>query len=231
MRVCIASDTHNQLGEYNFAPVDLFIHCGDWTMQGTIEEVVQFNKDLLSVPAQHKIVIPGNHDMLAETDPDLTRKLITCADVLLSPRESCTYGNYKIVGTPYVPYCGRWAFVQDTAEAEFNHWLDVPEDTEILITHTPPMGILDTEPPAWLRQYRIPADDPVNNAGTRVSLGSKGLAARLPALKKLQFSFFGHIHGGYGTSFQNGVLFVNAACLERDYRTKNAPYYLEIPNK
>jgi len=74
------------------------------------------------------------------------------------------------------------------------NWARIPEDTDILITHGPPFGILD--------------------CASRSNI-HEGCPELLEAvlLVKPRLHVFGHIHHGYGTRSTGDTLFVNAALL------------------
>jgi hypothetical protein len=48
----------------------------------------------------------------------------------------------KIFGSPYQPLFYNWGFQYHASRAE-EIWSAIPKDTDILITHGPPHGILD----------------------------------------------------------------------------------------
>ncbi|MEI6873153.1 MAG: UvrD-helicase domain-containing protein, partial [Verrucomicrobiota bacterium] len=54
-----------------------------------------------------------------------------------------TIEGLKIWGSPYSPRFFDWAFNCDRGEDIAQHWRLIPDDTDILITHGPPAGILD----------------------------------------------------------------------------------------
>jgi Icc-related predicted phosphoesterase len=83
-------------------------------------------------------------------------------------------------------------------------WDKIPLDTDILITHGPPSGILDFV-------------DPKN------SPGCEDLTLKLKELKKLKLHVFGHIHESYGTTVRDGVQFVNASIMNGDYEPVHSP--------
>ncbi|KAG8685915.1 hypothetical protein FRC08_012843 [Ceratobasidium sp. 394] len=99
----------------------------------------------------------------------------------------------------YTPEYGTMGFSYGKREAE-SIWVPVPENTEILVTHGPPFGILDVA-------RRICE-----------SVGCPALAQTvLGRLSKLRLHVFGHIHEGRGAEVRVGaagqdVVFVNAAC-------------------
>ena len=49
----------------------------------------------------------------------------------------------KIYGSPYSPEFCNWAFSLKSTQDKIDCWSKIPDDTDILITHTPPHGILD----------------------------------------------------------------------------------------
>ena len=87
-------------------------------------------------------------------------------------------------------------------------WSLIPTGTDILITHGPPYGHLDTV----VGQY--------NN------LGCKMLSERIEVVKP-KIHVFGHIHSGYGYKFENGTHYINASVLGEDYIFKNKPLTVE----
>ena len=67
VRCVVMSDTHNAVSTPAHAALvpdgDIFIHCGDFTIDGTVEEVTTFNKWLGYLPHRYKVVVAGNHDL------------------------------------------------------------------------------------------------------------------------------------------------------------------------
>ena len=64
IKVVIISDTHGkhwQLDE-NIPHGDILIHAGDFTTNYSIEDALDFNEWLGTLPHQYKIVVSGNHD-------------------------------------------------------------------------------------------------------------------------------------------------------------------------
>jgi Icc-related predicted phosphoesterase len=90
---------------------------------------------------------------------------------------------------------------------------EIPDDTQILITHAPPFGILDdvrdvpSSPLVWGDSDReIPVIEPRN-------IGSYAFRERILALEHLQLHMFGHVHEQGGmVQTRNNVVFSNASC-------------------
>ncbi len=49
----------------------------------------------------------------------------------------------KFYGSPWQPTFHNWAFNLDRGEEIKKVWDKIPNDTDVLITHGPPFGILD----------------------------------------------------------------------------------------
>ncbi|KDQ33724.1 hypothetical protein PLEOSDRAFT_1031162 [Pleurotus ostreatus PC15] len=106
------------------------------------------------------------------------------AGIIYLEHEACTITshserNWKIYGSPAAPEYAQGAFQYRTdAEAEEVH-ARIPEDTDILLTHTPPHKILD--------QTR-----------KGINAGCKRLAQRMTELHACRLHVFGHIHEATG---------------------------------
>lgn len=63
IRVVCLSDTHNIIPPAGSVPEgDLLIHCGDMTVDGTVEEIQRQVDWLKGLPHRWKVVVGGNHD-------------------------------------------------------------------------------------------------------------------------------------------------------------------------
>lgn len=211
--VCI-SDTHNHdLVNMKLPEADLLIHCGDWSGRGTIQELVKINKQLQFIKNKYKygiIGIPGNHDWLFETNPTLAKEIMDNVKILID--EAIEIEGVKIYGSPWQPEFCSWAFNLPRGERLEEVWSRIPEDTEILISHGPPMGILDLTP-----------------RGEHV--GCLDLRNRIEELKNVKYCLFGHIHKTYGTEIINNITYVNASICDETYYANNEPILLDYHSK
>ena len=69
VRFVAISDTHGALSARETAALpsgDVLVHCGDFTKNGSVAEIAQFNAWLSTLPHATKIVIGGNHDLAAD---------------------------------------------------------------------------------------------------------------------------------------------------------------------
>ena len=169
VRIVCMSDTHTQTDTltHSVPDGDIFIHTGDFTNYGKREEVEKFNNWLATLPHPHKVVIAGNHEITFDPksfdniwakkkvfgenfDPESPEvKTFPNYDKLLT---NCTYLQdsgteilgLNIYGSPWVPGLSHeWGFNLKTEEEKLEKWRLIPEDTDILLTHTPPLGIGD----------------------------------------------------------------------------------------
>lgn len=204
--VCI-SDTHELHREVDVPAGDILIHAGDFTMfSKSATAILDFNEWLGELPHSHKIVVPGNHEFFLEADPS-KRSLISNATVLID--EAVEVMGLKIWGSPITPLYGG-AFGRNLPNDRMRLYERIPSDTNTLITHGPPYGILDRSPEA------------LHHAGC------PELREAVAQLKP-QLHLFGHVHGAHGMTSMNEILFVNAALLKLDGSIGVAPITLRVP--
>ena len=135
MKILHISDTHNKHQLLKDLPeADVIVHTGDITEDGTEEEVKDFIEWFSGLPYAHKIFIAGNHDNCLyganiEGLPDNVHYL--CND-------SVIIDGIKFYGVPM--------FLEDDLEGNFPELFSrIPDDTDVLLTHQPPLGILDEQ--------------------------------------------------------------------------------------
>ena len=191
LRLVLLSDTHQLHREVEVPDGDIFIHSGDFTMfSRSMAEITDFNTWLGELPHQHKIVVPGNHEFFLEANP-LKRSLLDNATVLIN--EGIEIDGLRIWGSPVTPLYGG-AFGLSSAEDRKRLYARIPEDTDVLITHGPPFGILDSGPDSGLHSGCRELFDAVMRVRPKLHV-------------------FGHVHGAHGIFQTDHTTFVNAALL------------------
>ena len=89
--------------------------------------------------------MPGNHDRIVEEQTLLCREIlkqkIKNSTMLID--EEFTLNGIKFYGSPRTPEFFDWAFMYKRGKKAELIWSNIPDDTDILITHGPPKGILD----------------------------------------------------------------------------------------
>ena len=199
--VCI-SDTHGYHRRLDIPDGDILIHAGDIDpVWGSIYELMDFLDWLGELPHKYKVFIAGNHDLEFESKPMICQELIVKKGTgIYLENIHVVLDGVKIFGSPYqVPFVGAFN-VSDSRRKTM--WKQIQDDTDIVITHNPPFGILDG---AW----RMEPDSQVGEM-YKESVGDPFLTKRLEELKP-KLSVFGHIHESYGKLKKNGTTYVNAA--------------------
>ncbi len=223
VKIVLISDTHTKLDRVVLPDGDLLIHAGDATYRGTHLELIKFNNDLGKIKDKFKygvIFTPGNHDWMAERDEYRFRQIMTNATVLID--EGVKIENFNVYGSPWQPEFCDWAFNLPRNGPQLKRrWGQIPNNTDILVTHGPPYGMLDY----------------VERGMAIEHLGCELLAERIKHLPNLKLHVFGHIHNGFGrfhsTQYIDGVeqpstIFVNASICTEEYKPTNRPIVVEL---
>jgi Icc-related predicted phosphoesterase len=210
MKIVIISDTHLRHRRYaiDVPEADLLIHCGDALCNGTAEELKLFVPWFDGLKAKKKIFVAGNHDWVFEKEPVLARSLLP-KEVIYLQDEPVEVEGLKIYGSPWQPEFCDWAFNLKRGWPLRKKWEAIPAGIDILVTHGPPLGILD-----W-SQF---GNENVGCADMRQEL----------ARVKPKLHCFGHIHGSYGVTEWAGILFVNAALCDEQYVASHPPVIVEM---
>ncbi len=177
------------------------LHAGDLTVHGSLADVRHFNRWLQGLPHRHKVVIAGNHDFCFERELEAARAEVTVAHYLQD--EALELEGIKIYGSPWQPRFFDWAFNLDRGPALARVWAKIPEDTDVLITHGPPLGHGD-------RTFD----------GREV--GCADLKERLKIVRP-RLHLFGHIHEGYGVTKDEHTTYVNASICDLRYQPVHEP--------
>jgi predicted phosphohydrolase len=220
LKILHCSDTHEErVSNHSEEQYDIFIFSGDFAPQHVIlkegspaaeESVRRFNAWLGRIPAKHKIVVAGNHDMVFETwGPARVAAMLTNAIYLCDSGVSVE-GLY-IWGSPWIAW-GGGGFERHRAPA--HPWRSVPTECDVLVTHSPPGGIMDIHPstfdcapsaPQRLCSVCLRKHTPNTHEGD-AELRVEILARIRPVLH-----CFGHCHNSPGIGRKNGIVFSNAA--------------------
>lgn len=214
MKICFISDTHgDHKGLKNLPEADVICHTGDYSPRGTHGDLNAFLRWFGALDQyKYKIFISGNHDIFAEDAPDITASMIP-SNIHYLFDSSVVLDGFKFYGTPWQPIFLDWAF-NLTDEELVEKWKLIPNDTDILLTHCPPINILDLAP-AW---YEKPERH----------CGSPSLLTRVLEINPIVHAF-GHIHEGYGEiSLYDNVTFVNGSVLDGQYRLVNNPIVINV---
>jgi len=189
MELTAFSDSHTRHKNVHVPDGDILIFAGDISNCRNRQDVEDFNSFLKTLPHKHKIVIGGNHDHLLEDDPGRAKTLLTEAIYLQD--EMVVIGGVSIYGAPWQPIfndlaCDAFALPRGKSLQE--KWEMIPDGLDILVTHSPPAGIMDQDGP--------------------VAHGCADLAAVVGTVKP-KYHIFGHIHCNHGMIRHTDTTFIN----------------------
>lgn len=210
MKLVCLSDTHSLHRRLVDIPEgDVLIHAGDSLGQGTLDNLENLNDWLGELPHRHKIVIAGNHDWAFQEIPELARATLTNA--LYLEDSGVEIEGVRFWGSPWTPAFLDWAFMLERGQPLHEKWKQIPDNTDVLITHGPPKGI----------------GDEVDMGFGVENVGCLDLLARVEKLS-LKAHIFGHIHEGYGVEKKGVTQMVNASTCTVRYEPTNPPVVLEL---
>ena len=205
MKIVCVSDTHGLHDRVRVPDGDVLVHAGDLTNHGEWEQLASFNRWLGDLPHRHKVVIAGNHDFCFEQDAERAASMITHGHYLFDT--AVDIEGVKFYGSPWQPWFYDWAFNLQRGEEIRAKWDLIPNETDVLITHGPPLGYGD----------RTVRGDAV------------GCADLLDAVDRVRpgLHVFGHIHEAYGAFDRDETHFVNASVCTLQYAPTNPPVVFE----
>lgn len=202
------SDSHGYHKQLKLPPGDALIHAGDISMRGDELSIIDFLHWFSHQNYEYKILIAGNHDFYFERASIGQIEKIIPEDVIYLNDSGTTINNIKIWGSPITPWFFDWAFNRYRGEQIKRHWDLIPLDTDILITHGPISGILDSTKKG-------------EHAGCEDLLNSVNKI-------KPRVHICGHIHEAYGTVEKAGIKYINASVLSERYELINDPIIFEL---
>lgn len=209
LKLVMISDTHTMHDQITVPDGDVVICAGDISYRGTEEEVVPFLQWFDALPHKHKILIAGNHDWGFETKPRVFQHLVEGTSITYLNDSGVVIDGQLFWGSPVQPeFCG-WAFNRERTKedaahphSQYNfigeHWDLIPDNTDVLITHGPPAGLLDK----CEHGERVGCDELM-----------KAVARVRPRVH-----VFGHIHEARGLARVDKTIFVNASSVDARYK-------------
>ena len=223
MRITVISDTHTRHGLIpmeEFPGGDLLIFSGDLMNSGyNKNDIFDFCHWFQSLKQyEDKVFIAGNHDRMFQNHPEDVKVWLDKFPLInyLQDEELTLYfdgpngdmpeNNIRIYGSPWQPEFCNWAFnLPKNGPGLASKWEAIPNNTDILVTHSPAFGTLDTV-----------------EGRSNEHLGCELLAERI-AIVKPKIHICGHIHSGYGYIFKDGTHFFNASVLDEQYEYTQKP--------
>jgi Calcineurin-like phosphoesterase superfamily domain len=206
MKIIIVSDTHENHEELGVLRGDVLIHCGDsgYGFRGTRGSVDRLDAWFGRQAFELILCIGENHDFelqeISQARDPVFRNALYLED------EAVRFKELTFYGTPWVPELSLWAYHLPPNEIR-EKWERIPQGTDVLITHSPPRGVLDR-----------------NRRGK--SCGCPELLRRVVEVKP-RLHCFGHVHASAGILDAHGTTFVNASVVNSQYQIARRPVEFE----
>lgn len=219
MNILLISDTHEKHEWLNtwlkdpeyVKDVDMIIHAGD--SANSKVPGLNFNPQMdfihwySELDIKYKIYVPGNHNT---SERMFQEHHYSDNGIIRLIHQSVEIEGLKIFGSPYTPTFGiDWAYNINRSKI-YEYWQEIPEDTDIVVTHGPPLGIGDLTGGEKLEQ-----------------VGDRSLLKRMLVIKP-KLHVFGHLHDepdiiNHGLRRVKDIDFVNASVVDLYHKPINKP--------
>lgn len=211
-KIVATSDLHGYLPK--IPPCDLLLLAGDLCIGGSpliqakwLDE--EFRVWLEGLEVKEVVGIAGNHDYIFEKHEHLVPKGLKWHYL---QDEEIEVEGIKIYGTPWQPpFWGAFNLPEKELKLQFRH---IPEGLDILLTHSPPFGILD-EIPNFLHESEELSE-------TAIHAGSLALRDKILEVRP-KFAIFGHIHHSFGRMEKNGITYANVSLRDEEMEVTHTP--------
>lgn len=191
---------------------DLLIVAGDLTVADDSKQHHDFQIWMSIQKYKKKVLVAGNHDghLIGGKKRSVLRNHFSDMGIDYLFDSETEFQGYKIWGSPWTqtfygmnPRC--MAFTLDTEDELSKKWEKIPNDIDILITHSPAYGIGD-------KTCRGP------------HVGSYSLSEHVGKMKPPKLWVWGHIHEAYGEwTCTKECRLVNASYVNEFYQPLNKP--------
>jgi Icc-related predicted phosphoesterase len=207
MKIWHIGDTHGSHKDLKVPEgVDMVIFSGDCSNPrnpyNNEPEVRDFLTWYDSLPIKYKVFVAGNHDSSIEFGL-VDKETFSNLNIVYLENDYTIIEGIKIYGSPLTPTFGDWAFMKSRSKIS-RYWDNIPEDSDIIVTHGPPKGILDLSH---------------SFTGVLEECGCGALRKKVAKINP-KFMLFGHIHdtrliSNAGTRVANGqdTIFSNGSCV------------------
>ncbi len=207
MRLTIISDTHRRHDELGTLSGDVLIHCGD--MFDLFERNSSDRDDIDRWFSRQRfdviLCIGGNHDhLLAHRGHGAGQPF---RHAIYLEEQTLVHKGIAFYGTPWVPLLQGHAFYASEDELK-EKWSRIPAATDVLITHTPPAGILD-------------------RSSRGQDFGCRHLARCVTRIAP-RVHCFGHVHSSGGVREAGGTTYVNASSVDRPHNALRHPVQIDV---
>lgn len=216
--IAAISDTHGKHREIVVPECDILIHAGDISNFDRREHYVDFFKWLDERPATHKVLLAGNHDQYFAEHSGHNEFLLWYPGIHYLESSGVELMGLKLWGSAAQPDVLRlhgkpmaFCYSRERRGAE---WNKAPDGTDILVSHCPPLNILDK-----------------NMEG--ITAGCDIVMDTIRRIKP-KLTLFGHIHEAYGVRAKDidGTVctLANCSAVNKWRNVENGPWLFKIEN-
>lgn len=226
IRIVCISDTHGRHRDIALPAGDVLIHGGDWTKSGEIGTVQDLMDYFDNSGFPHVLCVAGNHEVTLQPsfydehwdrfhpqgkfDTKIARKIVQQSRCIYLEDAVYSVGDVQFYGSPWSPIFFEWAFNASRGKEMKTIWDKIPSTIDVLITHGPPLGRGDY-------------------CHSRIRAGCYDLMCAVQERIQPRLHIFGHIHEGYGVTFDGTTLYVNASNVDHSYQPVNLPIVIDLP--
>lgn len=224
MKIVCISDTHNKHADIIIPNGDIIVHTGDFTNTGSYDEVKSFIDWFTRLDFEYKILVAGNHETTLDVsfyeeywesfhknkqDTAKIKDIILDSNIIYLEDSSVTIQNINFYGSPYT-LAGEvlWGFQLHSDGESDAKWASIPDNTDILLTHSPPEGYLDT-----YKNHHYGCDVLLLHVKDRV---------------KPVYHIFGHVHCQNGMVTEHETTFVNVGIVDGNHVATYSPVVINI---
>jgi len=207
MRLVVISDTHSGHEALGALSGDVLIHCGDGlnAFEPASDELQKLDEWFGRQSFAAILYVGGNHDFKIQRRAAEGEAVFQHATYVED--RTFTISGVRFYGSPWIPELADWAYYRSAPDLQ-ERWSAIPDDVDVLITHTPPHGILDR-----------------NSRGKHC--GCPALASRVSVVRP-RLHCFGHVHAGAGSCLLDGTTYANASSVDSQYRIARPPFLFDL---
>ena len=183
------------------------------------KEIYDFNEWIGKLPHKYKIIIGGNHEILFNWFTIYEIQKVFTNAIYLQDSEINIYG-INFYGIPWTNSRNMAFSLSNDKESKYV-FKNIPNNTNILITHSPPLNIFDLASRGSKNiQNKIcnicnEKHDGYGHWGSKELLDivccSNDNSKNKNSQNNIVAHLFGHVHDSIGWTVQNNVLFINSA--------------------
>ena len=204
-RIVVCSDTHGKHRELQIPEGDVFIFAGDFEIRNNLD-LFEMSEWLKELPQKNVVAIFGNHDFTEHTEIKYMKEMFGRVHLLFN--EFINVDGFKIWGSPYSPYFNNWAWMQPDNMLK-DIWDTIPLETEIVVTHTMPYGILDGVLPKMQSVGSLTLKDRIKEVQPYIQIG-------------------GHLHESFGQYTDGKTDYYNVSVMDEQYKIVNPCTIIDV---